>query len=152
MKSSNQLIIKLETVIQTLWVGGLIAIGYLAVPILFNSLDDRQLAGMLAGNMFSALNMAGLACGAILLVAAFFSKQKIWFKERRIIVLLLMVVLVAVSFFILQPMMQELKAEGLVKGSDTAKAFGQLHGVSSVLYLINSLLGIYLVTMRRNLP
>jgi hypothetical protein len=38
----------------TAWVGSLWAIGYLAVPILFHAQPDRQLAGMLAGQMFTA--------------------------------------------------------------------------------------------------
>ena len=33
----------------TLWVGGLWAIGYIAAPVLFSSLGDRQLAGVVAG-------------------------------------------------------------------------------------------------------
>ncbi|MCH2219440.1 MAG: DUF4149 domain-containing protein [Dechloromonas sp.] len=32
-----------------LWVGGLWAIGYIVAPVLFSSLGDRQLAGMVAG-------------------------------------------------------------------------------------------------------
>ena len=35
----------------TLWVGGLLAIGYIAAPVLFASLGDRQLAGMVAGKL-----------------------------------------------------------------------------------------------------
>ena len=37
----------------TLWVGGLLAIGYIAAPVLFASLGDRQLAGMIAGRLFA---------------------------------------------------------------------------------------------------
>ena len=33
--------------------GGLWAIGYLAAPVLFASLGDKMLAGMLAGKMFT---------------------------------------------------------------------------------------------------
>ena len=43
------------------------------------------------------------------------------------------------------PVMQELKAAGLVPGSDEAAQFGRLHGISSILYLITSLLGLYVV-------
>jgi hypothetical protein len=39
----------------TLWVGGFWAIGYLAAPMLFYNLDDRMLAGMLAGKMFTGM-------------------------------------------------------------------------------------------------
>ncbi|MEO8342514.1 MAG: DUF4149 domain-containing protein, partial [Gallionella sp.] len=43
----------LATLFTTAWVGGLWAIGYLAVPVLFYAQPDRQLAGLLAGQMFA---------------------------------------------------------------------------------------------------
>ena len=52
----------------TLWVGGLWAIGYMAAPVLFASLGDRQLAGMVAGKLFALIGWVGLACAAWLLV------------------------------------------------------------------------------------
>jgi len=47
----------------SIWVGGLLAIGYLAAPILFAQLSDRTLAGNLAGAMFSAVAWVGIAWG-----------------------------------------------------------------------------------------
>jgi hypothetical protein len=41
--------------------------------------------------------------------------------------------------------MAELKLSGLVAGSESALRFGRLHGISSVLYLLNSILGLLLV-------
>ena len=123
-------------------------IGYVVAPILFGSLDDRRLAGELAGNMFTAINYIGLVCGGGLLALAI-PKAVAWLKDLRVIVLVLMLVLIAVSAFMLQPMMQELKATGLVPGSDAAAQFGRLHGVSSILYLVNSLLGLFLILYKR---
>jgi hypothetical protein len=139
-----------EQLLQTLWVGGLLAIGYLAVPILFHSLDDRRLAGELAGQMFSAMNIVGFVCGGALLLSALMIANGGWLKTRRVQVLLVMLMLVAVGAFVLQPMMQELKATGLIAGSEAASQFGRLHGISSMLYLVNSLLGIYLVMQSRS--
>ena len=48
----------------TLWVGGLWAIGYIAVPALFSSLGGRQLAGMVAGKLFSLIGWVGLGSAA----------------------------------------------------------------------------------------
>ena len=39
----------------TLWVGGMWAIGYMVAPVLFSSLGDRQLAGLVAGKLFSLI-------------------------------------------------------------------------------------------------
>ncbi len=140
---------KIETVLQTLWVGGLWVIGYVVTPILFASLDDRRLAGELAGHMFTAVNYIGLACATLLLAFAVLKLKGSFLKERRIMALLLMLVLVVISAFVLQPMMQELKFAGIVPDSEAAAQFGQLHGVSSVLYLITSLLGLFLILSRR---
>ena len=135
----------LERAVQTLWVGALWAIGYLAVPILFSSLDDRQLAGELAGYMFTGVNLIGTVSGVMLLVIGFAVAGNRWLKMRRAWVLVGMWILVLISAFVLQPMMQELKSAGLMPGSDEAARFGMLHGISSVLYLITSLAGLYVV-------
>jgi hypothetical protein len=61
----------------------------------------------------------------------------------RLWVLVMMLVIVIVGQFVLQPMMAELKAIGLE--GEAAKQFGRLHGVASILFLINSIAGITLV-------
>ncbi len=146
---NNTLLFKGEQLLQTLWVGGLFAVGYLAVPVLFHSLDDRRLAGEVAGNMFSAMSIVGFVCGGALLLSALIAAKGGWLRARRVQVLLAMLVLLAIGFFVLQPLMQDLKAAGLLPGSEAASQFGRLHGISSVLYLLNSLLGIYLVMQAR---
>ncbi len=134
-----------ERILLTLWVGGLWAIGYLAVPVLFHGLNDRRLAGEVAGQMFGVLSLVGLVCGALLLVRVIYVAGKKWRGAWRVWSLVAMLALVATSAFVLQPMMQELKATGLLEGSTAAKHFDQLHGASSVMYLITSLLGLALV-------
>jgi len=140
---------KIESILQTLWIGGLWVIGYVVAPLLFANLDDRRLAGELAGHMFSAINYIGLGCGALLLMFALLKAGKTWIKDWRVIALVSMLILIVVSAFVLQPMMQELKLAGLAKGSEVAAQFGRLHGVSSVLYLVTSLLGLFLLLYRR---
>ncbi|WP_455375648.1 DUF4149 domain-containing protein [Kaarinaea lacus] len=130
-----------ERVLLTLWVGGLWAIGYIAAPTLFSLLEDKTLAGSLAGQMFHIMSYTGLVCGSLLLVSVFQRNRLHW----QVWLLLLMLVIVASSEFILQPMMEALKAQGLVEGSPTKKQFGILHGVASSLYLVVSLCGLSLV-------
>jgi len=132
----------LERLLLTVWVGALWAVGYLAVPTLFTVLDDRMLAGMLAGRMFTAVSLLGLFCGGLLLIGS-------WWRQRRLElhggILLAMLVLVAAGEFWVQPLMAALKAEGLSAGSATAVKFARLHGLASILYLLNSVLGLILV-------
>ena len=134
-----------ERVLLTLWVGGLWIVGYLVAPVLFASLDDRQLAGKLAGEMFNLVSYVGLLTGALLLLSQLKDAGSAWQRRWRMWVLAAMLLLVIVGAFVLQPMMQELKLQGLLPGSEQAARFGLLHGVSSVLYLLTSLLGLSLV-------
>ena len=132
-----------ERLLTTLWVGALWSIGYLAVPILFATLEDRAMAGMLAGKMFTTVNYLGLVCGGALLVGSLYANR--WRPGWRFALLAVMLLMVAVLTFWVQPMMAELKAQGLVVGSMPAAQFGRLHGVSSILYLLTSLCGLALV-------
>jgi len=140
-----------EQVLLTLWVGSLWAIGYLAVPILFASLDERMLAGMLAGKMFSAVSYIGLGCGTALLAMALATGSR-GFRDPRALLPALMLALVAVGEFVLQPMMAELKLQGLVEGSAAAARFGMLHGIASLLYLVNSVCGLVLLLLAARRP
>lgn len=135
-----------ERILTTLWVGGLWIIGYLAVPILFASLDDRMLAGQLAGKMFTSVSYIGLFSGALLLAGALYSIRNPW-ADWKVRLLVVMLVIVAVGEFWIQPLMAELKVGGLVEGTEKWSQFGKLHGLASSLYLINSLLGLALVLL-----
>lgn len=130
-----------ERVLLTLWVGALWSIGYIATPTLFAMLEDRRLAGELAGQMFHIVSYIGLVCGVILLLSLIKRAGLQW----RVWIIVIMMILVASGEFILQPMMESLKLQGLVEGSPIKKQFGILHGVASSLYLLESLLGLSLV-------
>jgi hypothetical protein len=130
-----------ERVLLTLWVGGLWAVGYIAAPVLFAMLNDRQLAGSLAGQMFHIISYIGLFCGALLLASLLKRIGLQW----RVWIIIAMLLLVATGEFVLQPMMESLKLQGLVEGSAQRQQFGMLHGIASLMYLIESLLGLSLV-------
>ncbi len=135
-----------ERLLLTLWVGSLWSIGYIAVPILFFTLDDRHLAGSLALHMFNAVRLIGMVCGAVLLIDLLLTTQEVpWLRNWRIWAVIIMLFLIAVSQFVLSPLMNALRAEGLAQGSESARQFDQLHGVASFLYTITSLLGLMLV-------
>ena len=134
-----------ERVLLTAWVGGLWAIGYLAAPVLFKVLDDRRMAGELAGHMFKIIAIIGLVCGTVLLIAAIQRHAAGWLRSWRVWTLIAMLILVAIGMFVLQPMIQDVKAQGLVEGSEQVRRFGLLHGVSSILYLLTSVGGLALV-------
>ena len=61
---------RIFSLISGLWVGGFITIGFLVVPVLFSSLGDRQVAGMIAANLFKTTAYIGVALSAFLMVMA----------------------------------------------------------------------------------
>ena len=132
----------------TLWVGGMWAIGYMAAPVLFSSLGDRQLAGVIAGKLFSLIGWVGLGCAAYLLIFLLSRWGGRFLKSAVFWLVLLMALLVVASQFGIQPLMAQLKADALpreVMESVLRDRFATWHGVSSILYLIQSMLGLWLV-------
>lgn len=132
----------------TLWVGGLWAIGYLTAPVLFASLGDRHLAGMVAGKLFALIGWLGLGCAIYLLVFLVSRWGGQVFRKPVFWLVLLMLLMVAGSQFGIQPLMAQLKADALpheVMESMLRDRFATWHGVSSILYLMQSLLGLWLV-------
>lgn len=139
----------LSAMLLTVWVGALWAVGYLAVPVIFHAQPDRQLAGMLAGELLHRSGMVGLICGSLLLLleCACGTLATCW-RHTNFRLIGTMLLLAAIIQFGLSPLMAELKAQALpldVMHSTSAAQFSSLHGLSSVLYLLESLLGGYLV-------
>ncbi|WP_374585232.1 DUF4149 domain-containing protein [Pseudoduganella sp.] len=130
---------KVRLLVAALWAGSLWAVGYLVAPTLFATLD-RQLAGQIAGSMFHSMALLSLGCGAAMGVLLFFGTRA-WTPKRRRTVLLIVVAMVmctVASHFGLQPLMAAAKAAN--DGS-----FGKLHGISSTIYLVQSLLAGWLL-------
>lgn len=134
----QQILPALERILLTAWVGSLWVTGFMVAPVLFVSLDDRALAGTLAGALFGLTAWLGLVCGLLLL---FIERARGCPAGWRTGVLLAMLVLVAAGQFGLAPVIAGLREAGLV---DTPR-FGQLHGLASLLFLVNALAGLVLV-------
>ncbi len=140
----------LYDVALTLWVGGLWTIGYLVAPTLFAGLSaDRQKAGLLAGQLFELIGWVGLACATYLLLFVLVRIGTVALRRWNFWLLLLMLLLTAISLFGLQPLLAQLKADALpreVMESVLRNRFAAWHGVASILYLVQSVLGLLLVT------
>lgn len=138
----------LYLIVVALWAGGIWAIGYVAAPILFSSIGDRQLAGMVAGKLFALVGWIGLGSATYLLVFLVTRWGGQVFKRAVFWLVLLMALLAAASQFGIQPLMAQLKADALpreVMESVLRDRFAVWHGISSILYLMQSGLGLWLV-------
>ncbi len=143
----------LSLIAIALWVGGLWAIGYIAAPVLFAALSDKMLAGMLAGRMFTVIAYVGIACGAYLVLyrparfgAAAFKQGVFWASVG-------MLLLTVIGHFGIQPILEALKAQALprdVMQTVLKNRFATWHGISSGLYLLQSLLGLVLVLKQKS--
>mgnify|MGYP001145746079 CR=1 FL=1 len=135
----------LDAIVLTLWVGSLWTVGYLAVPILFQAQPDRQLAGILAGEMFRVQGYIGIACALYLLLRDALKFGKLSLRQPPFLAVALMFVITLAIQFGIQPLMNGLKSQALpmeVMQSPLADSFAMWHGISSILYLVASLLGL----------
>ncbi|MCK6390354.1 MAG: DUF4149 domain-containing protein [Azonexus sp.] len=137
----------LYVLLITLWVGGLWAVGYLVAPTLFQQLPDRQLAGVIAGKLFSWMALFGLATGVYLIVFLLVRWGGAALKRAVFWIAGIMLLMAGIQLLGIQPLMAQLKLDALLKDvmeSVLRDRFATWHGISSILYLMQSLLGLWL--------
>lgn len=143
----------LYATVLVLWVGSLWAIGLIAAPTLFSQLhDNTQLAGLLAGKMFTLTAYIGMGCALYVLIYRLAADGTGAFKQGFFWIALAMLALVLLGHFGVQPIIQGLKVEGgaaEVMKSVVADRFARWHGIASILYVMQSLLGLILVLKQR---
>jgi uncharacterized membrane protein len=137
-----------ERVVLTLWIGGMWVIGFIVAPVLFSSIDDRMLAGNIAGQLFSIVSYVGISSASLLIVFSVYRSGTAAFAHWPFRILLLMLLITLGAQFGITPMMQAIKAEvgtAIQQGTEAHGRFAMLHGISSILFIINSVLGLLLV-------
>ncbi len=142
---------RLFIVIAGLWVGSLLAVGYLVAPAIFSTMSDRQAAGMVAGSIFKLeAYLSLIVCIGLMVLANLLVNRGL--NQFRIIRWLLLAMLLCslAAAFVFIPWMNTLRDNALDQGmpvmlSPSATLFGRLHGASSILFMLQSLLGIFLV-------
>lgn len=137
---------RLLLLVLVIWVGSLWTIGYIVAPTLFATLSDRTLAGAIAGRLFRIEAWVSMACA--LTMFWLLLRQKAMQPNFRACVILTgaMLACTLIGYFGLQPVMAALREgpDGLV--SEAARTrFGLLHGASSAIYLLQSVLGAALI-------
>ena len=137
---------RLRILVATLWAGSLWTIGFVVAPTLFATLSDRVLAGNIAGSMFRAEAWLSIACALVLLALLQWGAGALELKRRRLLgaLVLSMLVCALLSHFGISPLMAELKAQAQGSSGIMDEAmrsrFGMLHGVSTLIFAVQSLL------------
>lgn len=138
----------LAVLAASFWVGGMWAIGYIAAPVLFQTLTDKSLAGMLAGKLFALTAWAGMVCAVYLLGFEWVKyRGRVW-RRQVFWLIMLMLELVLLGHFGIQPVLAGLKQQALplyVMESTYAGQFRMWHGISSLMYLAESVSGAWLL-------
>lgn len=143
---------KFALIIITLWVGALWTTGATAY-VLFDTLRDRQMAGQLAGALFTYVSYLGLFAGFYLLIQRLLSFGTAALKQGFFWAVFVMLLLVLAGHFGIQPLLAQLKASAFpsdVMQSVFASRFKTWHGVASIAYLVQCLLGFVLVLRARS--
>ena len=130
------------------WVGSVWVLGAITAPVLFSTLQDKQLAGLLAGKMFTVGAWVGIVAGTYLLIFSLLREGARTFRTWFFWLVLIMWLLTLAGHFGIQPILQNLKHQALplaVMQSVFADRFSQWHGISRILWIIQALLGVILV-------
>lgn len=142
---------KFSVIIITLWVGALWTTGAVAY-VLFDTLQDRQLAGQLAGKFFSYVSYLGLFSAFYLLIHRLLGFGTLALKQGFFWAVFFMLLLVLAGHFGIQPLLAQLKADAFpsdVMQSVFANRFKTWHGIASIAYVVQCLLGFVVVLRAR---
>jgi hypothetical protein len=144
----------------TLWVGGLLVLGSIAAPSIFDVLalrhvaGDRVLAGAIFGETLRRFHLLSYVCGAVLfltLVArGVLGPRPLWFGAR-VGTAFVMLAATAYSGLVISEQIARIQSEigvapsSLPPGDSQRIAFGRLHAMSTGLELVPVLGGLLLL-------
>lgn len=144
---------KLALLVVTLWVGALWSIGGLAAPTLFRVIPTTYLAGLVAGKMFTLVAYVGMACAAYLILHRLARFGMGAFKQGFFWIVIAMLTITLLGHFGIQPVIAGIKAQAAMPADMMqgvfADRFRTWHGIASIAYLLECLLGVALVLRAR---
>jgi hypothetical protein len=145
----------LQWLAVTVWVGALWAIGLLVAPTLFQFVPDRVLAGSIAGRLFTYTALLGIGCGVYLLLFRLVRFGNHALRHAFSWIALGMLVLTAIGQFGVQPILEGLRQQAFprqVAETVLRDRFATWHGIASVLYVVECVLGVALVLLQPRTP
>ena len=149
------------------WVGGLVVLGGIAAPAVFETLaargvpDSRVLGGAIFGEVLRRFHLLSYLCAAVLfvslLVRAVLGPRPAYFGTRFAI-FALMLTATLYSGLVLSTRIEQVRAaaggapSALPEGDPRRAEFGRLHGYSTLLQLVPILGGLALFFWEANDP
>lgn len=136
---------RLLALLLGVWLGAQLTVGYAVAPVLFAQLPVVS-AGHIAGILFGLLSYFGLAVWMLAAYIGYRVQERRLRKSRSLKLMVVLLAMLAVNEWLVTPGINALKnssAHWLLEL--TGGSFGMWHGISSLLYLLVTLLGGYLV-------
>ena len=138
---------RLCALLTSLWLGMQVMAGYVAAPILFERLGKQE-AGNIAGVLFSINNYFGLLAWIVAWLVVRSSQNRSLNNNDKVApkFIILLLLLTASNQVLISPVIAAHKTGtanwllSLLGGS-----FGMWHGISSIIYLVCSVLGLGLL-------
>ena len=143
----NSILQKLSIIISSLWVGGLWTM-LMVTTILFNKIPSSYIAGAIANDMFTFMNLFGIFSSGFLLIYGFKTSNFSFFKTITFWLIILMLSLILISYFGINPILENFRDSSVSKEiieSVFADRYSTWHGVASAAFLIECFLGIFLI-------
>ena len=137
-----------QAIAVTVWVGALWTSGLVVAPLLFEMLDDRTLAGSVAGRVFELTAWIGLVCGACILFIRFVFRRRRGLHNSVLWLVIAILVLALIGQFGIQPLLAGIREQAYpqpVMQSVLGARFAFWHAVATLIYLAQCLLGAALV-------
>ncbi len=114
----------------------------LVAPLVFAILPTQALAGEVVRALFTAVNCLGAVCGVLLLLTARATSGR-WLAQPRSRLTAVMFLLTLLNLAVFDPGLDRLR----VATGSTSTAFVWAHGVTTGVYLLLCLLGLWLVLL-----
>ncbi len=138
---------KITALFFAIWLGTQLCGGYVVAPVLFQSLP-KMTAGSIAGQIFHVVSYFGIIAFVALLLSLKSIHKNAYFKQARVRLALLALILIVINEFMVTPVIEALKTnQAHVLINLISDSFGMWHGVSSLIFLMISFLGIILALM-----
>ena len=148
--STAHLIDIVQAILAALWVGTMWSTGALVAPALFRMIDDRALAGDVAGHLFGVTAFVGFAAGGCLLLLRLIEHRCAALRQPLFWLVVSMITLVCLMQFGVQPILAGLREQAhpeQAMQTALANSFATWHAVAGILYIVVSALGLVLVAL-----
>jgi hypothetical protein len=157
------LVLRFATVLATtVWIGGLLVIGAIAAPAIFEVIalrqvpDARMLSGAIVGEILSRFHLVAYGCGAVA-IAALTARAVLGPRPKRFAIRLatavLMLAAAAYAGVVITSRIEHVQQQigagiapsSLPAGDPRRVEFGRLHGQSTLIQLVPLLGGVVLL-------